>query len=54
MTLAAGLAASHGPDAEEALRRWEDAGGATGSPDAGSWLSIAFLFARFERSQRPA
>lgn len=47
---AADLATTHGTDVEEALRRWEQAGGQAGGSDAGAWLSVAFLFARHERS----
>jgi hypothetical protein len=52
MNQAAGLAATHGPDTEEALRRWEVEGGVIGAENASTWLSVAFLFARFDRSQR--
>jgi hypothetical protein len=47
---AADLATTHGVDVEEALRRWEQAGGQDGGAEAGAWLSVAFLFARHVRS----
>ena len=46
---AAELADQFGVDVEEAFSRWEVAGG----QDAGTWLSVAFMFARHDRSTMP-
>jgi hypothetical protein len=50
---AAQLAAEYGPDVEEALCRWTDAGGMDGGADAKAWLSVAFLFSRQRRAAAP-
>jgi len=50
---AAELADQFGVDVEEALIRWEVAGGQGGGEDAGTWLSVAFMFARHDRSPMP-
>jgi hypothetical protein len=47
---AADLAATHGPDIEEALRLWDDAGASRGGVHAQAWLSVAFLFSRHHRT----
>ena len=39
----------HGPDIEEALRRWQAAGGHE-ERAARPWLSVAFLFSRRRRT----
>ena len=47
---AAELADQFGVSVDEALGRWEEAGGQKGGEDAGAWLSVAFMFARQDRS----
>ena len=47
---AAELADQFGVSVDEALHRWETAGGQDGGEDAGAWLSVAFMFARQDRS----
>ncbi len=47
---AAELADAAGVSVDQALRRWEMAGGQDGGLDAGAWLSVAFLYARQNRS----
>ena len=47
---AAAIEAEYGPDVQEALERWLDAGGLTGGEEARSWLSVAFLFKRQTRT----
>jgi hypothetical protein len=42
------------PDVEEALNRWQAAGGAVGGHAAAPWVSVAFLFGRRLRHQRIA
>ncbi|NIJ33602.1 hypothetical protein [Sphingomonas oligoaromativorans] len=34
------------PDIDEALKRWQAAGGAVGGRSAAPWVSVAFLFGR--------
>jgi hypothetical protein len=46
---AADLAASCGPDVDEAIRLWSAAGGIDGGRNAQAWLSVAFLFGRHHR-----
>lgn len=43
----------HGPDIEEALRRWQAAGGHN-ERAARPWLSVAFLFGRRQRNASAA
>lgn len=50
---AADLAASHGPDIDEAIRLWSTAGGIEGGRNAQAWLSVAFMFARHHRITAP-
>jgi hypothetical protein len=38
-----------GPDVEEALCRYEQAGADTGGPDAKIWVSVAFALGRLRR-----
>ena len=45
----ADLADQFGVDIDEALNRWEMAGGQDGGEDAGTWLWVAFMFARHDR-----
>ena len=47
---AAELADQFGTSVDEALDRWEAAGAQVGGEDAGAWLSVAFMFARQNRS----
>lgn len=53
MARAADLAASHGPDVDEAIRLWTAAGGANGDRSAQAWLSVAFMFSRHHRIDVP-
>ena len=50
MERAAELADQFGVDVEEALNRWQEAGGMDGGENSGTWLAVAFMFARHERS----
>lgn len=40
---------SHGPDVDEALGRYEQAGADTGGHDARIWVSVAFALGRLRR-----
>lgn len=47
---AAELADQFGVSVDEALDCWVAAGGHDGGENAGAWLSVAFMFARQDRS----
>ncbi len=50
---AKGSAVNDASNAHEALQRWESEGGVMGGKDAAIWLSIAFKFARSDRTPSP-